>query len=163
MKYKINALKDVKTVALTISLIFLIPLTVLLIFGITNNDNDFFWFTLICFILGCVISLINFGSMEWYCVYEDKIVVKNYFGVVNEVYFFQVHQIVDIELPIVKRDHIRCFVFVDKKKNIKDKIFWGSVSNSKFSYVRVPVTDELITTIEEVGLADKIYVPKKLF
>ena len=163
MKYKINALKDAKSFAFTMSLIFLIPLTILLFFGIINNDNEFFWFTLICFLLGFVFSLIQFGSIEWYCIYDDKIVIKNFFGVVNEVYFSQVHQIVDIELPIVKRDHVRCFIFVDKKKNIKDKIFWGSVFNSKFSYVRVPVTDELIATIEETGLTNKIYIPKKLF
>ena len=117
MKYKINTLKDAKSVALITSLIFLTPLAILLVFGIIESDNDFFVFTLICFIMGCVFSLFMFGNLQCYYIYENKIVVKNYFGVVNEVYFSQVHQIVDIELPIVKRDHVRCFIFVDKKKN----------------------------------------------
>ena len=164
MKYKINALKDVKMVALITSLIMIFPFTImLLVFGMIESDTDCYLIAFIWFVIGCIISLFIFCSVQWYCVYEDKIVVKNYFGVVNEVYFFQVHQIVDIELPIVKRDYVRCFVFVDKKKNIKDKIFWGSVYNSKYSFIRVPVTDELITTIDEAGLTDKIYVAKKLF
>ena len=164
MKYKINALKDAKLSALITSLIILFPFTImLLVFGIIENNNDYYLLALLWFIIGCILSLFVFGSIQWYFVYEDKIVVKNYLGEINEVYFSQVHQIVDIELPIVKRDHVRCFIFVDKKKNIKDKIFWGSVSNSKFSFVRVPVTDELITTVNDAGLSNKIYVPKKLY
>ena len=166
MKYKINALKDAKLAALIISLIILFPFTImLLVFGIIESNNDCYLLALIWFIIGCVLSLFVFGCIQWYCIYEDKIVVKNYLGEVNEVYFSQVHQIVDIELPIVKRDNVRCFIFADKKKNIKDKIFFGggTVCNSRFNYVRVPVTHELIKTIEDAGLTDSIYIPKKLF
>lgn len=163
MSFKINCLADTKKQTIAIWLILtLVPTLLMLILALFWN-SDFYILAVIWFFLFCVFSLFGFGAIQWYYVSEDKIVVKNYLGVVNEVYFSEVKQIVEVELPVVKFKYQRCFIFIDKEKNIKDKIFWGSSYNSKFCFVRVPVCDELAETIESLGISDKIFIPKKLF
>ena len=163
MSFKINCLSDTKKQTILIWLFLtLVPTLLMLIVALFGN-RDFYILAIIWFVLFCIFSLFGFGEIQWYYVDKEKIVVKNYLGIVNEVYFSKVKQIVDIELPVVKFKYQRCFIFIDKEKNIKDKIFWGNSYNSKSRCVRVPVCDELVETIERLGMSDIIFIPKKLF
>ena len=163
MSFKINCLADTKKQTIAIWLILTLFPTLLMLILALFWDSDFYILAIIWFVLFCFLSLFGFGAIQWYYISEDKIVVKNYLGVVNEVYFSEVKQIVDIELPVVKFKYQRCFIFIDKEKNIKDKIFWGNSYNSKSRFVRVPVCDELVETIERLGMSNIIFIPKKLF
>lgn len=164
MEFKIKPLKEAKiNIIVTCLIVVFWPTVGFGILAAIERSYDLYILLIVWFVIGCFISLIMFGSIQWYLVDNEKILVKNYFGVVNEVYFCSIQQIVDIELPIVKRDHVRCFIFVDKNKKIEDKLFWGTVHNSRFNFVRVPVTDELIEHLKQLKLMEMIYIPKKTF
>lgn len=164
MKFKIKPFREKKINALLLCLIFtFLPLILLGIFVLISRRYDLCILLCIWFLISCILSLFILGEIQWYCIEEEKIVVKNYLGVVNEVYFCEVQKIVDIELSIVRYKYTRCFIFIDKEKKIDDKVFWGTVHNSKLNFVRVPVTNELIELLEELNLTEKLYIPKKLY
>jgi hypothetical protein len=164
MKFEIKPFREKKINALAICIIFTVfPLIFLGLFALIKQRHDVITLIIICLVTSLILSVFIFSEIQWYCIEEDKIIVKNYLGIVNEVYFEQVLKIVDIELPIVKYQYARCFIFVDKNIKIEDKLFWGTVHNSKFNFVRVPVTDELIEHLKQLKLMEMIYIPKKIF
>ena len=164
MKITIKPFREKKITALvTCIIIMFFPSIILGLVILICQMYDLSILLWIWFVISCILSLFIFGEIQWYCIEEDKIIVKNYLGIVNEVYFEQVLKIVDTELPIVKHQYARCFIFVDKNKKIEDKLFWGTVHNSKFNFVRVPVTDELIEHLKQLKLMEMIYIPKKSF
>lgn len=164
MKITIKPFREKKiTTLITCIIITFLPLIILGLVILIGHMYDLSILLWIWFVISCILSLFILGEIQWYCIEKDKIIVKNYFGIVNEVYFEQVQKIVDIELPIVKYRYARCFIFVDKNKKIEDKLFWGTVHNSKFNFVRVPVTNELIEHLKQLKLMEMIYIPKKIF
>ena len=164
MKFTIKPLKEEKyNIIVACLIVVFLPIIGIGLLATINWSNDLYIVLIVWFVVGCLISLIMLGSIQSYLVDNEKIIVKNYFGKVNEVYFCRVQHIVDIELPIVKRDYVRCFIFIDKMENIDDKVFWGNTTNYKFSFVRVPVNKELIEHLERLNLIEKIFIPKKIF
>ena len=164
MKFTIKPFREKKINTLvTCIIIMFFPLIILGLIILISQMHNLSILLWIWLVISCIFSFFLLGEIQWYCIEEDKIIVKNYLGIVNEVYFEQVLKIVDIELPIVKYHCARCFIFVDKNKKIEDKLFWGTVHNSKFNFVRVPVTNELIEHLKQLKLMEIIHIPKKSF
>ena len=164
MKFKIEPLKEeISNIIFACLIIIFLPTIGFGILAAIDGNNELFILLIGWFVIACFISLILLGRIQWYLIDKEKIVVKNYLGVINEVYLCSLQQIVDVELPIVKRDHIRCFIFIDKTINIENKVYWGTTANTKFGFVRVPVTKELIKLLSDLNLSEKIVFPKKIF
>jgi hypothetical protein len=127
---------------------------VLLLLAVAIDENDVGYLVLLLFpflglALGLPFMLVHLESFE---VYEEKIVVKNPFGVYTEVYFEKVTEVFETELQAASRySYVKCFVFSDGRK-LNRALLSATADNSKNICVRVPVTDELKELIAKKGI-----------
>ena len=152
MLFKIPALKVKK--AILALFVFILTACVLLFLAVAIDENDVVYLVLLLFpflglALGLPFMLVHLESFE---VYEEKILVKNPFGVYTEVYFEKVTEVFETELQAASRySYVKCFVFSDGRK-LNRVLLSATADNSKNICVRVPVTDELKELIAKKGI-----------
>ncbi len=102
-------------------------------------------------ILVVFLSLVFLQQIQWYYIFDDKIIIKNLFGIVKETYFSDVKQIVQKKLSIFTKDHgVDCYIFIDRFDKKRDrKLLWQNIDNKKNRFARIPITDELQSYIKE--------------
>ena len=91
-------------------------------------------------------------NTQWYEFYENEIIVKNIFGVVNHVKIKNITQSYEIQLPYFTRDKgCNCYVFIDERPIFKSP-FNINVNNGKNICVRVPKTIETENFVKLKGI-----------
>lgn len=131
--------------------VFVITLIVMGFVAFMSGSEEPFALIIIWGILIIFLSLVVLAYIQWYYIYEDKIIIKNIYGVVKKVYFSDVIEIIQKRFSIFTKDKgVECYVFIDKCiKHLDRKLFWENIDNKKNRFVRVPITEELKMYIED--------------
>ena len=133
--------------------LLMIPLLVALFFlflGILKSDLDAYFTSALCVSLMLVLGLLHAPYLQWFVVYEDRIIVKNIFKTVNEVKFSEVKYVLRKQLPIFTRDEgVMHYIFVDGRPNKKKGITYPyNTDNFKNITVRMPVSEKLTALLK---------------
>ena len=65
--------------------------------------------------------------MEWYCIYDDHIEVRNIYGKINSVFYNNVSSVEEVEIYLYRGTKKKFYIFNDGRKNngnIFDFIKW---------------------------------------
>ncbi len=88
--------------------------------------------------------LIGFKNLEWYCIYDDHIEVRNIYGMKNSVYFNNVSNVEKVEINLTTRGMKKVFyIFIDGRKNNNNIFNINSCYNNKKFDLRIYETDKL--------------------
>ena len=141
--YKLIGLIFVIALPLFCSLVFLVA-------GVVESNFDAYIFSVMCFFVTIIIGLSCSIYLQWFDVYEDCVVVRNIFGVVNKVEFSKVRYVLKKQLPVFTRDRgVMHYIFIDGRPNKRKGITHPCNSdNYKNITVRIPVTPELTAFLE---------------
>ena len=154
MLLKINAKKEVLFARLFVTFLPFLAFICFLVSGLINNQSDLILVSILFLILSVVFIFSILPAIQWFLIFEDQIVVKNIFGVVNSVNFSNVEYIEQKKLPLFTKDHeITHYIFVDGRPEKKHGFTQQSNTvNFKKTSVRVYVTPELTSIVEKLGL-----------
>ncbi len=148
MLFKTKYLKDKLFGNLLMQGIFLLVLLFILVFTFITKEIELLYLCIPFVILMILIQLEFFQQIQWYEVYDDKIVIKNIYGKVSEVKFEDVKKIYEINLPIFTSIELKSYyVFLDGRP-LKSFLHPLNIDNHKKFCVRVWITDELKKLIE---------------
>ena len=78
MLLKINAKKEVLFVRLFIALLPFLAFICFLVSGLINNQSDLILVSILCLILSVVFLFSILPAIQWFLIFEDKIVVKTF-------------------------------------------------------------------------------------
>ena len=101
--------------------------------------------TILILLGDCFLAVIMLPMIQWFYVYEDRIEVISIFGKVNEVYFSNVSNVIEKDLPVF-RTFVAHYVFDDNRK--EKHFFETTYQNHHNTMVRIYVTDELRSFIK---------------
>ena len=121
MIFKQSVLKEeiIKFLIVVIGVIS-IYIAILVIGLITEEDPKLMVFGLSIIFIPILITmiLIGFKYLEWYCIYDDHIEVRNIYGKKNSVFFNNVSSVEKIEINLTARGMKKTFyIFNDGRKN----------------------------------------------
>ena len=117
-----------------------------LVFSICAFIFDFL-FGLVLILLSIILLLITLPLVQWFYVYDDRIEVHSVFGKVNEVYFENVIDVIEKELPVMSRAFAPHYIFDDGRK--EKWCFESTFQNHRNRMVRIYITEELKELIED--------------
>jgi len=143
MKFKIKVNKDKIIGNIVMIVLYVIVYICFVIFAYIQKNKEI----LIGIPLFCIPMVMGqldlFRQMQWYEIYIDKIVVKNIYGKVNEVYFSAVKEIQEKRIATFTRDSgKKYYIFLDGRP-LRRWYEFLTCDNHKKTCVRVLVTDEL--------------------
>ena len=114
MIFKQNVLREeiIKFLIVVIG-VFTIYIAVIVIGLITEENPKILLFGLsIIFIpILIFITLIGFKYLEWYCIYDDHIEVRNVYGKKNSVFFNKVFSVEEVEINLTNRGMKKSFTY----------------------------------------------------
>ena len=147
MVFKQSVLKEeiIKFLIVVIGVIS-IYIAILVIGLITEEDPKLMVFGLSIIFIPILISmiLIGFKYLEWYCIYDDHIEVRNIYGKKNSVFFNNVSCVEEIEINLTARGMEKVFyIFNDGRKNNRNIFNINSCYNNKKFNLRIYKTNEL--------------------
>ena len=147
MVFKQNVLKEeiIKFLIVIIGVIA-IYIAILVIGLITEEDPKLMVFGLSIIFIPILISmiLIGFKYLEWYCIYDDHIEVRNIYGKKNSVFFNNVSCVEEIEINLTARGMEKVFyIFNDGRKNNRNIFNINSCYNNRKFNLRIYKTNEL--------------------
>lgn len=138
---KINIIQEKKLIFIITSVIITF-ITILILFS--NLDKDTKLVCLLLFIVSYIIIIFCFlVSFQWYILDEEKVIVRNIFKTVNEVYYKDVIQAYIRKIPVFTKDNgMLCILFQDGRK--ERGIFNGyNIDNHRKYVVRIPYSLEV--------------------
>ena len=152
MLFKIPTLKTKKTILTSTVILFSALIIYFSVLAILEKDVNYLFMALPV-VLGLVtVAWLLIPHLESFEIYDEKIVVKTPFGVLNQVYFDKVTEVFEVALQDGGRySYVKCFVFSDGRKLTKGFLPL-SADNTKNICVRVPITDELTKLLESKAL-----------
>lgn len=147
MVFKQSVLKEeiIKFLIVVIGVIS-IYIAILVIGLITEEDPKLMVFGLSIIFIPILISmiLIGFKYLEWYCIYDDHIEVRNIYGKINSVFFNNVSTVEEIEINLTTRGMEKVFyIFNDGRKNTSNIFNINSCYNNKKTNLRIYKTNVL--------------------
>ena len=114
MIFKQNVLKEeiIKFLIWVIGVIT-IYISIIVIGLITEENPELLLFTLSIIFIPILILmiLIGFKYLEWYCIYDDHIEVRNIYGKKNSVFFNNVSSVEEIEINLTTRGMKKSFTY----------------------------------------------------
>lgn len=147
MIFKQKVLKEEKIKFLIEVASVLISYIAILVIGLITKENfKFLVFGLSMLFLPILILmiLIGFKYLEWYCIYEDRIEVRNIYGEKNSVYFNNVSNIEQVKISLTTRGLKKVFyIFNDGRKNNSNIFDINSCYNNKKFNLRIYKTNKL--------------------
>ena len=147
MIFKQNVLREeiIKFLIVVIG-VFTIYIAVIVIGLITEENPKLLLFGLsIIFIpILIFITLIGFKYLEWYCIYDDHIEVRNVYGKKNSVFFNKVFSVEEVEINLTNRGMKKKFyIFNDGRKNNSNIFNINSCYNNKKFNLKIYKTNKL--------------------
>ena len=95
--------------------------------------------------------LIGFKYLEWYCIYDDHIEVRNIYGKKNSVFFNNVSSVEEIEINLTTRGMKKVFyIFNDGRKNNGNIFDVNSCYNNKKFNLKIYKTEKLENYIKNI-------------
>ena len=147
MIFKQNVLKEeiIKFLIVVIG-VLTIYISIIVIGLITEENPELLLFSLSIIFIPILILmiLIGFKYLEWYCIYDEHIEVRNIYGKKNSVFFNNVSSVEEIEINLTTRGMKKVFyIFNDGRKN-NDNIFdVNSCYNNKKFNLKIYKTNKL--------------------
>lgn len=137
MLFKQKPIEGIVFIPCFLAIFFMILSVVFFIFDVL--------FAILFLLGGTILSALTLTTVQWFHVYEDHIEVISVFGKVNEVYFSNVVDVIEKELPVF-RTYIPHYVFDDGRK--EKWLFETDYQNHRNTIVRIYITNELKKLIE---------------
>ena len=147
MIFKQNVLKEeiIKFLIVVIG-VHTIFISIIVIGLITEENPELLLFSLSIIFIPILILmiLIGFKYLEWYCIYDDHIEVRNIYGKKNSVFFNNVSSVEEIKINLTTRGMKKVFyIFDDGRKNNGNIFDVNSCYNNKKFNLRIYKTNEL--------------------
>lgn len=147
MLFKQNVLKEeiIKFLIVVIG-VLTIFISIIAIGLIREENPELLLFSLsIMFIPILILTiLIGFKYLEWYCIYDDHIEVRNIYGKKNSVFFNDVSSVEEIEINLTTRGMKKVFyIFNDGRKNNGNIFDVNSCYNNKKFNLKIYKTNKL--------------------
>lgn len=153
MIFKQSVLKEEKIKFFIVIIgVIAIYIAILVIGLITEEDPKLLLLSLSIIFIPILISmiLIGFKYLEWYCIYDDHIEVRNIYGKKNSVFFNNVSSVEEIEINLTTRGMEKVFyIFNDGRKNNRNIFNINSCYNNKKFNLRIYKTNELENYIKD--------------
>ena len=125
----------------------LIPYIALIIISLIREENPEFvllFFSIIFIPILILMILMGFIYLEWYCIYDDHIEVRNIYGKKNSVFFNNVSSVEEIEIILITRGKKKTFyIFNDGRKNNGNIFDVNSCYNNKKFNLKIYKTNKL--------------------
>lgn len=147
MIFKQNVLKEeiIKFLIVVIG-VLTIFISIIVIGLITEENPELLLFSLSIIFIPILILmiLIGFKNLEWYCIYDDHIEVRNIYGKKNSVFFNNVSSVEEIEINLTTRGMKKVFyIFNDGRKNNSNIFDVNSCYNNKKFNLKIYKTNKL--------------------
>lgn len=147
MIFKQKVLKEEKIKLGIIISCVVIPYVAITIINFINQYNFRMFITIFLialFPILIIILLIGFKNLEWYIVYNNKIEVRNIYGIKNIVFYDSVLFIEELEINLTTRGmNKKFYIFNDGRKNNNSIFNINSCYNNKKFNLRIYKTKEL--------------------
>ena len=147
MIFKQNVLKEEIIKFLIVVISVLTVYTSIIVICLIKEENPellLFLLSIIFFPILILIILIGFKYLEWYCIYDDHIEVRNIYGKINSVFFNNVSTVEEIEINLTTRGMEKVFyIFNDGRKNTSNIFNINSCYNNKKTNLRIYKTNVL--------------------
>ncbi len=147
MIFKQNVLKE-EIIKFLIGVIgvLIIYISMIVIGLITEENPELLLFSLSIIFIPILILmiLIGFKYLEWYCIYDDHIEVRNIYGKKNSVFFNNVSSVEEIDINLTTRGMKKVFyIFNDGRKNNCNIFDVNSCYNNKKFNLKIYKTNKL--------------------
>ena len=147
MIFKQNVLKE-EIIKFLIGVIGVLTIYVaVVVIGLITEENPkllLFGFSIIFSPILILMILIGFKYLEWYGIYDNRIEVRNIYGVKNTVYYKNVSFVEEIEINLTTRGMKKVFfIFNDGRKNNGNIFDVNSCYNNKKFNLRIYKTNKL--------------------
>ena len=121
MIFKQNVLKE-EIIKFLIGVILVLTIYIaIIVIGLITQENPkllLFGLSIIFFPILILMILIGLKYLEWYCIYDDHIEVRNIYGKKNSVFFNNVSSVEEVEINLTNRGMKKMFyIFNDVRKN----------------------------------------------
>ena len=146
MIFKQNVLKEEIIYFLILVICVLTPYISIIVIGLIREENPkFMLFILsIMFIPLLILTiLIGFKYLEWYCIYDDHIEVRNIYGKINSVFYNNVSSVEEVEIYLYRGTKKKFYIFNDGRKNNGNIFDFNFCYNNKKFNLRIYKTNEL--------------------
>ena len=153
MIFKQNVLKEEIIYFLILVICVLTPYILIIVIGIIREENlEFMLFILsIMFIPILILTiLIGFKYLEWYCIYDDHIEVRNIYGKKNSVFYNNVSSVEEVEIYLYRGTKKTFYIFNDGRKNNGNIFDFNSCYNNKKFNLKIYKTDKLENYIKNI-------------
>ena len=114
MIFKQNVLKEEIIKFLIVVIGDLAIYIAIIIIGLITEENPkllLFSLSIIFIPILILMILIGFKYLEWYCIYDDHIEVRNIYGKKNSVFFNNVSSVEEVEINLTSRGTKKVFTF----------------------------------------------------
>ncbi len=125
-------------------------------------ENLLGWFLLFCLpILIAQLGLLS--HIEWFEIYDDRIVAKNIFHTKNNVFFCNVQEVKEVTINVTNHDTERFYIFYDGRKDYKD--IFGEMepyNRRKYNLLihKTPELEEFLTKRFDIEIIYRKYFNK---
>lgn len=147
MIFKQNVLKEEIIKFLIVVIGVLTPYITIIVIGLITEENPKLFllsFSIIFVPMLVLIILVGFIYLEWYCIYDDHIEVRNIYGKKNSVFFNNVSTVEEIEINLTNRGMKKTFyIFNDGRKNNSNIFNINSCYNNKKFNLKIYKTNRL--------------------
>ena len=147
MIFKQNVLKEeiIKFLIVNISVLTIfISIIAICLIREENPELLLFTFSIIFIPILILMILIGLKYLEWYCIYDDHIEVRNIYGKKNSVFFNNVSSVEEIEINLTTRGMEKVFyIFNDGRKNNGNIFDVNSCYNNKKYNLKIYKTNKL--------------------
>ena len=147
MIFKQNVLKEEKIKFLINNICVFTSYIAILVIGLIIKEDLkllLFYTSLIFVPILILMILIGFKNLEWYCIYDDHIEVRNIYGKKNSVFFNNVSSVEEVEINLTNRGMEKMFyIFNDGRKNNSTILNINSCYNNKKFNLKIYKTNKL--------------------
>ena len=154
MIFKQNVLKEEIIKFLIVVIGDLAIYIAIIIIGLITEENPkllLFSLSIIFIPILILMILIGFKYLEWYCIYDDHIEVRNIYGKKNSVFFNNVSSVEEVEINLTSRGTKKSFyIFNDGRKNNGNIFDFNSCYNNKKFNLKIYKTEKLENYIKNI-------------
>lgn len=146
MIFKQGVLKEEKIKFSLLIICVLIPYLIIVLNTIYHDNIKLLITFSLIFFLPLFLLILFFGliNLEWFCIYNDRIEAKSIFGTKNVVYYNKVLLVEEMNINLTNRGMEKAFyIFNDGRKNNNNFLGVNSCYNKKRFNLRIYKTPEL--------------------
>ena len=146
MIFKQNVLKEEIIKFLIVVIGDLAIYIAIIIIGLITEENPkllLFSLSIIFIPILILMILIGFKYLEWYCIYDDHIEVRNIYGKINSVFYNNVSSVEEVEIYLYRGTKKKFYIFNDGRKNNGNIFDFNSCYNNKKFNLKIYKTNKL--------------------